>query len=138
MNTPMHDISIPAILAAAIAVILLGWIWFALLFARRYAAVLGRADQPETPMAPLYIVGPSLCVLVTTIGCAVMMAQLHVASLAEALRFGAIVGVCFVGTTAMNMAINPNIPRPIAYGLLSASYFLLSSLIISAILFLLS
>lgn len=134
----MHQVSIIAILAAAVAVMLLGGIWFAWLFARQYAAVLGRTDEPSTAMSPLYFVGPSLCMLVTTVGSAVLMAAQGVSSLAEAARFGAIVGVCFLGTTAMNMAINPNIPRPIVYGVLSAGYFLVSSLMISITLFLLS
>jgi hypothetical protein len=38
--------------------------------------------------------------------------------------------------TAMNMAINPNIPRPILYGLLSSGYFLVSSILISVIIYL--
>jgi hypothetical protein len=138
MNTPMHQISIPAILAASVAVMLLGGIWFAWLFARQYAVVLGRADEPKTAMAPLYFVGPSLCMLLTTIGSAILMAAQGVSSLAEALRFGVVVGICFLATTGMNMAINPNIPRPIVYGVLSASYFLVSSMIISVTLFLLS
>lgn len=134
----MHQISIPAILAASVAVMLLGGVWFAGLFARQYAVVLGRADQPKTAMAPLYFIGPSLCMLVTTIGSAILMAAQGVSSLQGAVRFGATVGVCFLATTAMNMAINPNIPRPIVYGVLSAGYFLVSSLIISITLFLLS
>jgi hypothetical protein len=138
MNTAMHQISIPAILAASVAVMLLGGVWFAWLFARQYAIVLGRADEPKSAMAPLYFVGPSLCMLVTTVGSAILMAEQGVSSLPDAVRFGATVGVCFLATTAMNMAINPNIPRPIVYGLLSAGYFLVSSLVISITLFLLS
>lgn len=134
----MHQVSIIAILAASIAVMVLGGVWFAWLFARQYAVVLGRADAPKTAMSPLYFVGPSLCMLVTTIGSDLLMAAQGVSSLLDALRFGAIVGVCFLATTAMNMAINPNIPRPIVYGVLSAGYFLVSSLIISVTLFLLS
>lgn len=138
MNAPIHQISISAILAAAVAVMLLGGVWFAWLFARQYAVVLGRADQPKTAMSPLYFVGPSLCMLVTTIGSAFLMAEQGVSSLLDAVRFGATVGFCFLATTAMNMAINPNIPRPIVYGVLSAGYFLVSSVIISTMLFLLS
>lgn len=138
MNTPMHQLSIPAILAAAVAVMVLGGVWFAWLFARQYAVVLGRSDEPKTGMSPLYFVGPSLCMLVTTIGSAILMAELGVSSLLDAVRFGATVGICFLATTAMNMAINPNIPRPIVYGVLSSGYFLVSSMIISIILFLLS
>lgn len=39
---------------------------------------------------------------------------------------------------AMNMAINPNIQRHIVYGVLSAGYFMVSSMTISITLFLLS
>ncbi|KPC49633.1 DUF1761 domain-containing protein [Amantichitinum ursilacus] len=138
MNTLLYPINLLAVLAATVAVTILGGIWFAGIFGRQYAAVLGRADEPQGKMPPLYIVGPALCMLVTTCGCALLMQALQISSLAQALRFGGIVGVCGLAATAMNMAINPNIPRPLAYGVLSAGYFLLSSLIISAILFWLS
>lgn len=38
----------------------------------------------------------------------------------------------------MNMAINPNVPRHIVDGVLSAGYFMVSSMTISITLFLLS
>jgi hypothetical protein len=50
-------------------------------------------------------------------------------------RLWTIVGVGYLSATAMNMAINPNIPRPILYGLLSSAYFLVSSILISVIIY---
>ena len=135
MPHAMDHISLLAIVAATIAVMVLGYVWFALLFEPRYVAALGRADQPKTQPAPLYFIGPVLCSLVTTIASAILMRAQHVASFGEALGFGAIVGVGYLAATAMNMAINPNIPRPIAYGLLSGAYFLVSSLLIAVVLY---
>jgi hypothetical protein len=48
--------------------------------------------------------------------------------------FGAIVGAGYLAATTINVAINPNIPRPLFYGLISGSYFFLSSVIASVIL----
>ncbi len=86
-------------------------------------------------MAPLYFVGPSLCVLVTTIASAILMSAQRISSIGEAVGFGTIVGVGYLSATAMNMAINPNISRPIFYGLLSSGYFLVSSTFISMIIY---
>ncbi|CAN5480524.1 hypothetical protein BH10PSE17_BH10PSE17_03130 [soil metagenome] len=76
--------------------------------------------------------------LVTTIASAMLMNALRVDTIGEAVKFGATVGVGLLASTAVNMGLNPNIPRPIAYGLLSAGYFVTSSVVISVILFLLS
>ncbi|MEA3536998.1 DUF1761 domain-containing protein [Rhizobium sp. CC-YZS058] len=137
MNTVLDHVSIPAVFVAAVAVMVLGFLWFAVAFKRRYAVVLGRVGQPDA-MGPLFIVGPSICVFVTAFTIAYLMSAQRVASLREALGFGAVVGLGFLAATSMNMAINPNIPRPIAYGLLSSAYFFVSSVLISAVVYLVS
>lgn len=124
------------ILAAAFAVMMLGWVWFAVLFARTYAGVLDRPYEPDARMPPLYIAGPSLCMLVTTIASAWFMRAFGIATLGGAVAFGIAVGVGYLGSTAINMAINPLVSRPLAYGFLSASYFLVASVLISVVLFL--
>lgn len=124
------------ILVAALAVMMLGWIWFDLLFGRAYAVVLGREYPPAQKPRALYIAGPSLCMLVTTIAIAILMSALAVPTLSRAIGLGLLIGVGLLGTTAVNMGINPNIPRPLAYGFLSASYFVVSSVVISIVLFL--
>jgi Protein of unknown function (DUF1761) len=135
MHTTLDHVSILAIVAATIAVMALGALWFTLVFERPYAVVLGRGSQPKAKMAPLYFVGPSLCVLVTTVASAILMSAQRIGSIGEAIGFGTIVGVGYLSATAMNMAINPNIPRPILYGLLSSAYFLVSSILISVIIY---
>lgn len=128
----MPDMPLPnpfGILAAAFAVMMLGWLWFDLMFGRTYAVVLGRAHPPESKPAPLYFVGPSICMLVTTVALAVLMRSLSISTLSQAIGLGALVGVGFLGSTAVNMGINPNIPRPLPYGFLSATYFVTSSIL---------
>lgn len=133
LSTP-QPINWVGVLAAAFAVMMLGWVWFAVLFARAYAVVLNRPYEPGAKMPPLFIVGPSLCMLVTTVGSAWLMSALNIATLSGAIGFGTGVGVVYLGSTAVNMAINPLVPRPIAYGLLSASYFIVASILISVVL----
>lgn len=135
MSNTIDHISLLAVAIASLAVMTLGWVWFAVLFERTYAVVLGRADQPKTTMGALYIVGPSLCMLVTTLAIAALMAAQRISSLGGALGLGAIIGVGLLSATAMNMAINPNVPRPIIYGLLSSAYFFVASILISVVLY---
>jgi uncharacterized membrane protein len=137
VNNVLNHVSILAVLVSAIAVMVLGFVWFAVIFKKQYAVVLGRVGQPDA-MGPLFIVGPSICVLVTALTMAYLMSNLEIASLNQALGFGAVVGIGLIGATAMNMAINPNIPRPITYGLLSSAYFFVSSVLISALVYLIS
>lgn len=136
MTVTPNPINWIGVLAAAVAVMMLGWVWFAVLFARLYATVLERPYEAGAKMPPLYIVGPSLCMLVTTIASAWLMRAIGIASLDGAIGFGAAVGVSYLGSTAVNMAINPLVPRPLAYGFLSASYFLVASVLISVVLYL--
>jgi hypothetical protein len=135
MNNTIDHVSLLAVIVASLAVMTLGWVWFAFLFERTYAVVLGRADQPKTNMGALYIVGPSLCMLVTTLAIALLMAAQRISSLAGAVGLGTIIGVGLLSATAMNMAINPNVPRPITYGLLSSAYFFVASILISVVLY---
>jgi hypothetical protein len=135
MNNTIDHISLLAVAVASLAVMILGWVWFAVIFERAYAVVLGRVDQPKTKMGALYIVGPSLCMLVTTLGTAMLMAAQRVSSLGGAVGLGSIIGAGLLSATAMNMAINPNVPNPITYGLLSSAYFFVASILISVVLY---
>lgn len=105
MTAVFAPVSSAAVLAASFAAMMLGWLWFAVLFERPYAIVLGRSNEPKSKMAPLYFVGPSLCMLVTAAASAVLMKAAGVESLEEALGFGALVGIGLLLATAMNMAI---------------------------------
>jgi len=123
-----------AIAAATAASFVLGGLWFTLIFGKAYATALGRQGEPPSKPAPIYMVGPFACGLVTTITSAIVLKHLRVDSPGEALAWGALVGFGYLAATTVNTAINPNIPRPLFYGLISGSYFLLSSVIVSLIL----
>ena len=51
-----------------------------------------------------------------------------------ALIFGAVVGLGYLASTTVNVAINPNIPRPLLYGLISGGYIFVGSLLSCTIL----
>ncbi|HVK93215.1 MAG TPA: DUF1761 domain-containing protein [Noviherbaspirillum sp.] len=123
-----------AIAIAAVASFVVGALWFTVFFGKAYAAALGKQDEPPTKPAPIFLAGPFVCGLVTTITSAILVQALKIQSVTDALIFGAIVGIGYLASTTVNTAINPNIPRPLFYGLISGSYFLLSSLIVNVVL----
>ena len=125
-----------AIAVCAAALFVLGGLWFVVLFGKQYAVALGRENAPRTTPGPLYMVGPLVCSVFNIVASAWLMRALHIDSLGGALLFGAIVGGGYLAATTVNTGINPNIPRPLFYGALSGSYFFLSGLVTSTILFL--
>jgi hypothetical protein len=123
-----------AVLLATVALSMLGALWFMVLFGKQYAVALGRTDLKEQKPSPLFIVGPMLCGAIVTVTNAVLLASLRVSSLGGALAFGALVGFGYLAATTVNVAINPNIPRPLLYGLVSGGYFFVANIVSCAIL----
>ncbi|APR78180.1 Hypothetical protein A7982_03527 [Minicystis rosea] len=123
-----------AVAAATVATTVIGGLWFAVLFGKAYATVLGREHAPKAKPAPIFIVGPMVCSLITTITSAVLIRALHLTSLGDGIVFGALVGFGYFVATMTNTAINPNMPRPLAYSLVSGPFFFLTSIVTSLIL----
>lgn len=123
-----------AVLLSSVALQGLGAAWFMALFSRPYAAALERTDLAGQKPNPLFIAGPFVCGVVLTLTNAVLLRSFHVTSLVSALSFGAVTGVGYLASTTFNVAINPNIPRPLFYGLISASFFVVGNLISCSIL----
>jgi RsiW-degrading membrane proteinase PrsW (M82 family) len=134
MFSVLSELNWIAIAAGTVALAVLGFVWFAVLFPKVYAIALGKQDEPPKPLAPIFIAGPFVCGLVTTIASAILIRAFKIESVADGLIFGAIVGIGFLTPTTVNTGINPNIPRPLVYGLVSGSYFFLAGLIVSVIL----
>lgn len=122
------------IAASTVALTVVGGLWFTVVFGRAYAVALGREGQPATKPAPLFIVGPLFCSLVTSIAMAFLVKALHLETLTDGLLFGCVVGLGLLAPTTVNTAINPNMPKPLFYGLISGSYFFVSGLIMSVLL----
>jgi Protein of unknown function (DUF1761) len=134
MFNVLSELNWLAIAAGTVALSVLGFVWFAVLFPKVYAVALGKQDEPPKPLAPIFIAGPFVCGLVTTIASEILIQAFKIESVADGLIFGAIVGIGYLTPTTVNTGINPNIPRPLVYGLVSGSYFFLAGLIVSLIL----
>ncbi|QKZ14912.1 DUF1761 domain-containing protein [Spirosoma sp. KUDC1026] len=134
MFNVLSDINWLSVLAAFVPYFLLGSLWYMLLFPKPYRISLGRdANEPQS-LNPLYIVGPAVCALIITVTCAVLLQALNVTSYANALQFTLIVGLGYLFANTVNIAINPNIPRPFLYGLITGSYHLVGMALVNMIL----
>ena len=123
------------VLLASVAYIFLGGLWFAVLFKKPYWRSLGKENEPAQKMAPLFFVGPALCTLVVTFTTAVLMQALHINTYADALLLAATVGLGYLFANTVNIGINPNIPRPLLYGIISGSFNFVGICIAGTILF---
>lgn len=118
---------------AFIAYFFLGALWFTTLFSKAYKVSLGR-DNETLPNKIIFIAGPALCCLVITLASAILIAALNIQTFGDALAFSIVVGVGYLFANTVNIAINPNIPKPILYGIISGSYHFLGILLVSVIL----
>lgn len=112
-----------SILAAFAAYSVIGALWFTVLFTKPYKASLGRENE-TLPNKPIFIIGPMICTLVIIIASALLMHALEIESFGAAVEFSLVIGVGFLVANTVNIAINPNIPRPILYGIISGAYHL--------------
>lgn len=122
-----------SVLVAFVVYFILGALWFTLFFSKPYKISLGRENE-VLPNKPIFIVGPALCSLVITLATAVLMSALHIETIDAAIEFALIVGVGYLVANTVNIVINPNIPKPILYGIISGAYHLLGILIVCVIL----
>jgi hypothetical protein len=123
-----------SVLIAFVAYFLLGALWFTLFFKKQYAISLGKQNQlPEKP-GPIFIIGPAICSFVITIASAILIYALNISNISAAVEFALVIGIGFLVANTINIAINPNMPRPIYYGIISGSYHLVGILIVSIIL----
>lgn len=135
MFNAISEICWLGVLAGTIVNFVMGGLWFSVFFAKPYALALGRENAPKQKTAPLYLLGPLVCGLITTTTLAVLFKMMRIESIESAIRLGVLVGFGFLATTTTNTAINPNIPRPFLYGLVSGLFFCFSNLIVSIFLF---
>ncbi|WP_141328266.1 DUF1761 domain-containing protein [Myxococcus sp. AB025B] len=123
-----------AVLLSAVALQVLGAAWYMGVIPKPYALALARTDLAGRKPEPLFIWGPAVCGLVVTLTNAVLLRSFHVDTMSHALAFGVISGLGYLVATVFNVAINPNMPRPLFYGVINAPYFLVSNLVSCAIL----
>jgi hypothetical protein len=122
-----------AVLLAALVYTALGALWFTLLFGDRYAAALGRTERPR-PTGALFVAGPAVCTLVVTLTTALLMAALGIDTIGDAVLLALVAGVGYLVANTVNIAINPNMPRPLYYGLVTGSYHLVGIVVAGLVL----
>lgn len=122
-----------SVLLAFVAYFMLGALWFTLFLSKPYKISLGKEGE-ILPNKPIFIIGPALCCLIITIASAILIYTLNIQSLSGALEFSLLVGIGFLVANTVNIAINPNIPRPILYGIISGAYHLLGISMVNIIL----
>ena len=123
-----------SVLLAFVAYFMLGALWFTLFFSKWYKISLGKENE-TLQNKPIFIVGPALCTLVITIASAVLLYALNIKSFGGLVEFWLLIGIGYLVANTVNIAINPNIPKPILYGLISGVYHLVGIFIVSIILF---
>lgn len=123
------------VLAAFAGYFFLGPLWYMIFFKKPYAVSLGRENETPQNPGPLFVVGPAVCSLVITTTSALLMNVLGIDSYAAALEFALVVGVGYLVSNTVNIAINPNIPRPILYGAVSGAFHLVGIVIACSVLY---
>jgi hypothetical protein len=119
------------VLAAAVAVTVLGGLWFAVIVKKAYAVAVGRDVNAPAPASPLFMAGPIVCNLLIILASAVLISALDITTLGSAVVFGLIVGVGYLSAMTFQIAINPVFARPLFYGAINSPYFIIASLITS-------
>jgi Protein of unknown function (DUF1761) len=134
MISQLSNLNWMSVLLAFVAYFFLGAMWFTVFFKKIYAVSLGKEhDLPAKPAA-IFIIGPAICSLVITITSAILIYALGISTVNGVLEFAAVVGIGYLVANTVNIAINPNIPRPILYGMISGTYHLAGIIIVSCIL----
>ena len=123
-----------AVLLSLVLYSFFGWLWFTVLFPNQYASTLDKLGMMPTKPDPIYFYGPALAILPTIITSALLMVVLNINTLKTATEFALVIGLGFLVANTFNIAINPNIPHPMAYGLLVGGFQLISILVSCVIL----
>ncbi|UPK69489.1 DUF1761 domain-containing protein [Chitinophaga filiformis] len=133
MISQLANLNWISVLVAFAGYFILGALWFTLFFSKQYRTSLGRENE-TLQNKPIFIVGPAICSLVITVASAVLIYALNLQSFDDALKFSFLVGIGYLFANTVNIAINPNIPRPILYGIISGTYHLVGISFVSIIL----
>ena len=112
---------------------MLGALWFTLLFKKQYLISLEKENEPEQKPASIFIIGQAVCTLAITM--TILMNTLKTDSYQSTIELALIIGIGYMVANTVNIAINPNISRPILYGVISGSYHLIGILIVCIVLY---
>lgn len=134
MLSVVSDINWLAVIASTVVFAVLGGAYFTTVAARPYAVALGNEARELPKPGTIFIVGPLVSSLVVVITCAALLRNLGYDTVGEAIAFGLVISIGFLVAQTLNIAINPNFPKPLLYTLVNAPYFIVCTLIASTIL----
>lgn len=133
MINQLTNLNWVSVFAAFVAIFILGYIWYNRLFDKLYKLSLGKENQ-TLPTTPIFIIGPAVCCAVYTVTSAIFIYALDIVTYSAAMEFACVAGIGYLFTNTVNIAINPNIPRPFLYGAISGGYFFVGITIVTLIL----
>jgi heme/copper-type cytochrome/quinol oxidase subunit 3 len=112
----------------------LGGLYFTAIVAKPYKVALGNETRELPKPGPIAIIGPLISSLLVVITTAILLRALSVEEFGDGIVFGLIVGIGYLVAQTLNIAINPNFPRPLLYTLINAPYFIVCTVAAAAIL----
>jgi hypothetical protein len=118
-----------AVLLSLIFYSFLGWLWFTVVFPNQYASTLDKLGLLPAKPDPIYFYGPPLTILPTLIATALLMVVLNINTRKAAFEFAFVIGLGFLVANTFDIAINPNIPHPMPYGLIVGGFHLVGILV---------
>ena len=134
MFNVLGEINWIAVAVATVVLTVLAGVYFGAIIAKQYALALGRNPSEKADFKPITIVGPMIANLVTIITSAILFHALNIDSFTDAITFGLLVGIGYFSAMILNIAINPNFPKPFAYTAWNAPYFIVAGVITAVIL----
>ncbi|WPQ61764.1 DUF1761 domain-containing protein [Chitinophaga sancti] len=118
-----------AVLLSLVFYSFFGWLWFTALFPNQYASTLDKLGIMPAKPDPIYFYGPALAILPTILTTALLMIVQNIHKRKAEIEFTLVIGSGFLVANTFNIAIDPNIPHPMAYGLLVGAFQLISILV---------
>jgi hypothetical protein len=130
----LSEINWFAVIVSTIVFAVFGGLYFSAIVAKPYKAALGNESRELLKPGAVFIVGPLVSSLVVVITTAILLRALNVEELGDGIIFGLLVSVGYLVAQTLNIAINPNFPRPFLYTLINAPYFIFCTVVAAVIL----
>jgi hypothetical protein len=134
MFNVLSEINWFAVIVSTIVFAVLGGLYFSAIVAKPYKVALGNETRELPTPGPIFIVGPLISSLLVVITTAILLRALSVEEVGDGVVFGLIVSIGYLIAQTLNIAINPNFPRPLLYTLINAPYFIVCTVVAAAIL----
>lgn len=134
MLRKISKISWWGVLASLVFYSFFGYLWFVVIFPDQYANTLDKLGKMPASPDPIFLYGPPLTILPTLIVTALLMVLLEINTRKAAIEFALVIGLGYLVANTFDIAINPNIPHPMSYGLLVGAYQLICILVASLLL----